>query len=107
MITDGRTDETEAGLRVTIAQLEHALSSRIVIEQAKGVLAERLETSVDEAFELLRRSARNARTNLHELAARVVDEPQTPGDVASTPASWPGANGAPPTSITATSVREL
>ena len=71
-------------LRIKVAQLETALSSRIVIEQAKGVLAERLATTVDEAFLLLRRSARSARINLHDLAGRVVNESQTPGEIADT-----------------------
>jgi ANTAR domain-containing protein len=63
------------------AQLEHALESRVVIEQAKGVLAERLGLAVDDAFDLLRYSARTARVRLHELAARVVHERRTPNPV--------------------------
>jgi AmiR/NasT family two-component response regulator len=54
------------------AQLQHALHSRIVIEQAKGILSERLDLSVDDAFELLRGSARANRMRVHELAAAVV-----------------------------------
>jgi hypothetical protein len=53
-------------------QLEQALSSRIVIEQAKGMLAERHGTGVEEGFELMRRTARNAGRRLHEIAAEVV-----------------------------------
>ncbi len=64
-----------------IAQLEEALESRIVIEQAKGVLAERLAISVGEAFDILRYAARSHRTKLHELAGRVVGETQTPAPV--------------------------
>lgn len=55
-----------------IAQLETALQSRIVIEQAKGILAALLGRTPDESFEILRREARNSRTNLHELAGQVV-----------------------------------
>ena len=62
-------------------QLERALESRVVIEQAKGVLAERLHVSVEEAFEMLRYAARSARVRLHELATRVVQEPRTPSPV--------------------------
>jgi hypothetical protein len=64
-----------------IAQLEEALESRIVIEQAKGVLAERLAISVGEAFDILRYAARSHRVKLRDLAARVVDESQTPAPV--------------------------
>ena len=64
-----------------IEQLEHALESRIDIEQAKGVLAERLALSMDEAFAILRGSARSNRMNIHELARRVIDAPKTPGPI--------------------------
>ena len=60
-------------------QLEQALSSRIVIEQAKGMLAERYGISVEEAFERLRRSARHGREKIHELAAAVVRGELDPG----------------------------
>ena len=63
------------------AQLEHALESRIVIEQAKGVLSERLSIRPDEAFEILRRAARNHRIRIRDLAGRVVDERATPFEV--------------------------
>ena len=63
------------------AQLERALESRIVIEQAKGVLAERLGFTVEEAFDVLRYAARSARIKLHDLAALVVAERRTPNPV--------------------------
>jgi GAF domain-containing protein len=53
-------------------QLQTALNSRVVIEQAKGILAERLQTSPDEAFLLLRRYARNHNQALTELAGDVI-----------------------------------
>jgi transcriptional regulator with GAF, ATPase, and Fis domain len=53
-------------------QLQTALNSRVVIEQAKGILAERLQTSPDEAFLLLRRYARNHNQALTELAGEVI-----------------------------------
>jgi AmiR/NasT family two-component response regulator len=59
-------------------QLQHALDSRIVIEQAKGVLAERLGMTPDEAFELLRRAARRNRITIRGLAEEVVGSRQTP-----------------------------
>src|SRR5437764_10767328 len=69
----------EAEERIT--QLQEALESRIVIEQAKGVLAERLAISVGEAFDILRYAARSHRTKLRDLAGRVVEERQTPAPV--------------------------
>jgi hypothetical protein len=60
------------------AQLQEALDSRIVIEQAKGVLAERFDLSPDEAFVLLRRAARSNRMPLRLLAAGVVASRETP-----------------------------
>jgi hypothetical protein len=53
-------------------QLENALSSRILIEQAKGVLAERFGIDVDAAFRILRREARNAGRKIHEVAAEII-----------------------------------
>ena len=64
-----------------IGQLEEALESRVVIEQAKGVLAERLAISVGEAFDILRYAARSHRTKLREVARRVVEDGQTPAPV--------------------------
>ena len=60
------------------SQLERALRTRIVIEQAKGVLAERFRLTMDDAFDLLRRAARSSRSRLHELAAEVVAQRETP-----------------------------
>ena len=59
------------------AQLQRALDSRVVLEQAKGMLAERFGITVDEAFAMLRRTARSQRMNLHEAARRVLaDDPE-------------------------------
>jgi AmiR/NasT family two-component response regulator len=60
------------------AQLEQALTSRIVIEQAKGILAERYRLDVERAFDALRAAARSNRMRLHDLAASVVTSPRTP-----------------------------
>jgi GAF domain-containing protein len=52
--------------------LTHALNSRIVIEQAKGVLAERTGVAMTDAFERLRRHAREHNLRLADLARSVV-----------------------------------
>jgi GAF domain-containing protein len=54
------------------AQLQHALDSRVLIEQAKGVIAERKNISIDRAFTLLRAHARQNRIRLHDVAQRIV-----------------------------------
>jgi GAF domain-containing protein len=54
-------------------QLQHALDSRVVIEQAKGVLAERLGLDMRTAFGALRGYARSHNTRVSELAASIVD----------------------------------
>ena len=66
------------------AHLQRALDSRIVIEQAKGILAERFELGVEEAFHVLRRASRSHRVLLRELAATVVGEPETPPEILTT-----------------------
>jgi ANTAR domain len=55
------------------AQLQVALESRVVIEQAKGVLAERLQITPEEAFDRLRSSARRRRVPLRRLAGSIVE----------------------------------
>jgi len=54
-------------------QLQAALNSRVVIEQAKGKLAERLGIDVSQAFTLLRDQARNRNQRLSDLARAFVD----------------------------------
>jgi len=54
-------------------QLQTALNSRIIIEQAKGVLAERGRLDMDQAFTVLRTHARNTNTRLAEMARAIVD----------------------------------
>jgi ANTAR domain/GAF domain len=56
---------------VLAEQLQGALNSRVAIEQAKGVLAERLGLDMGQAFELLRQRARVQNRRLAELAGAV------------------------------------
>lgn len=60
--------------RALADQLGQALTSRIVIEQAKGVLAARLSLPVDAAFTVLRAHARSHRRRLPEVAREVVED---------------------------------
>lgn len=66
----------------TVQQLQGALDSRIVVEQAKGVLVARAHLSVDAAFELVRGYARRHNLRLHEVAADVVAGRLGPADLA-------------------------
>ena len=54
------------------AQLNHALNSRIVIEQAKGMVAERLGTDMERSFSLLRKHARSHNLRLADVANDVI-----------------------------------
>lgn len=54
-------------------QLQAALNSGVLIEQAKGVLAERLHLDVPDAFTLLRGHARSNIRRLSDLARAIVD----------------------------------
>jgi GAF domain-containing protein len=64
--------------RNTLAeQLQTALNSRVVIEQAKGVIAERRHVDMDQSFTLLRSTARTNNRRLSELARAVVDGSET------------------------------
>jgi transcriptional regulator with GAF, ATPase, and Fis domain len=58
--------------RVLAEQLQSALNSRVVIEQAKGVLAERAQVNLDDAFGMLRGYARNHNSRLRDVAEAVI-----------------------------------
>jgi hypothetical protein len=68
-------------------QLQGALNSRVIIEQAKGKLAERLGLNMDQAFTLLRGYARDRNRRLSELAQDVIY---------GTPADFPGLTAPAP-----------
>jgi transcriptional regulator with GAF, ATPase, and Fis domain len=70
---------------VLTEQLQTALNHRVIIEQAKGVLAQRGSLSMAAAFDRLRRYARTHNTRLSEVARQVV-ETDLAADVLDTPA---------------------
>ena len=60
------------GAQLLSEQLQHALDSRILIEQAKGVVAATSGTSVDDAFATMRSYARSHNLPLRQVAGAVV-----------------------------------
>jgi len=75
---DGAEADEASRLAVTVAQLEHALASRVRVEQAIGVLAERHRLRPREAFDLLRRAARSRGQRVTEIAQDVVASTANP-----------------------------
>jgi hypothetical protein len=65
-------------LRATVGQLEHALATRIRVEQAIGVLAERHRIKPRQAFEQLREAARNRGRKVIDIAGDVVASATNP-----------------------------
>lgn len=65
-------------LEQTVAQLEHALTARVRVEQAIGVLSERHRLRPRQAFELLRSAARARGKRVLEMATVVVDSASNP-----------------------------
>jgi GAF domain-containing protein len=59
---------------VLAEQLQFAVDSRVVIEQAKGVLAARYGVDMDDAFQMLRKRARDGRRRLVGVAQEVVGD---------------------------------
>ena len=66
-------EDEAARLAVTVAQLEHALTARVRVEQAIGVLAERHRLRTRDAFDLLRNAARTRGRRVIDMAGEVVD----------------------------------
>jgi PAS domain S-box-containing protein len=64
------------------AQLETALVSRVLIEQAKGVLAGRHGVDLATAFEAIRAAARSDRVKVRDIARLIVESDTTPPEVA-------------------------
>lgn len=71
---DRRVD-SPAFLLERVAQLETALESRIVIEQAKGIVARATGVDVATAFNEIRGAARSQRIELHAVASSIVASP--------------------------------
>jgi len=53
-------------------QLQHALESRVVIEQAKGITAQQNSVTVDQAYRLMRGHARSNNASLRTVAEAIV-----------------------------------
>ncbi|MFI0236555.1 ANTAR domain-containing response regulator [Streptomyces sp. NPDC016845] len=64
--------------RVLAGQLEHALSSRVVVEQAKGILAAQHSISLDEAFSRLRKYARSHQRKVADASREVIESGDLP-----------------------------
>ncbi len=60
--------------RTLVNQLQTALTSRVVLEQAKGVLAERMNTDFPTAFAELRSIARSSQRPIHDVAQEIVHD---------------------------------
>jgi hypothetical protein len=74
-----QVEEDEAArLAVTVTQLEHALASRVRVEQAIGVLAERHRLRPREAFDLLRGAARSRGKRITDISEDVVASTANP-----------------------------
>ncbi len=76
---DGESAADEARrLRATVGQLQHALTARIRVEQAIGVLAERHRIRPRQAFEQMRSAARSRGRRVSDIAADVVASASNP-----------------------------
>jgi hypothetical protein len=76
----GKPNDPTAFLLERTIQLQTALDSRVVIEQAKGIVAMRESISPDEAFQKIRRQARTERRKLHDVATEIVSTTNKPAD---------------------------
>jgi GAF domain-containing protein len=65
-------ERTVRSANLVAEQLQHALDSRILIEQAKGVLASSAGMTMDEAFSAMRAYARNGSITLRQVADDVI-----------------------------------
>ncbi len=70
-------------------QLTHALNSRVMLEQAKGMVAERLDLDMERSFATLRNHARNHNLRLSDVAESVIDGSLVPSGLDAPPAARP------------------
>jgi ANTAR domain len=75
-----------------IDQLQTALNNRIIVEQAKGVLAERRNITPAEAFDVLRAYARRHHHRLTDLAIHVINGTSTATELLKTTSTSPPRN---------------
>ena len=68
-------------------QLTHALNSRVMLEQAKGMVAERLNSDMERSFATLRNHARNHNLRLSDVAQSVIDGSLTAAGLDAPPAA--------------------
>lgn len=74
-------DRSATDDRTLILQLETALDTRVVIEQAKGIIAQDAGLEMDEAFSRIRGYARKSNQRLRSVAARIVSGDMTATDL--------------------------
>jgi len=71
-------------------QLSHALNSRIVVEQAKGMVSQETGLDMEQSFNRLRGHARNHNLRLAELAGSIIEGRLLPADLDQDPLSHTG-----------------
>ncbi len=74
---------------VVAQQMTHALSSRVTLEQAKGMIAERLDLDMERSFATLRNHARNHTLRLVDVAQSVIDGSFAASDLDTPPVAEP------------------
>jgi GAF domain-containing protein len=79
-------------------QLTKALNSRIVIEQAKGMVAQQTGLDMEQSFHRYRHHARNHNLLLAEVAAAIIDGSLSPSDLDAVPPSRARSIAVPPPS---------
>jgi AmiR/NasT family two-component response regulator len=71
-----------AELAKTVSELQHALDTRVVIDRAIGMLAERFKLAIGDAWELLRSAARDNRREVRALATEITESrDRTPDEI--------------------------